>query len=416
MRPYCSLLAIFAIASIAASIVPVASIAQVASPAPSPSAPPSIPYRIPVDHSILPSSTLSPAKILYVFASGGDPATGQKLVARLARELQVNRSMLWEQLKYSNPKAALDLVVVMPEPYWGTSDYISACQSTYDLKPGQLGTTGLTAGAVIVYISSVASYTLSHFVVRTNHTEIDASLAYSMCSPTPLVSPTPTPPPDRVTVTAVHNVTRGSRRTTTTDYTVGKGSYDPPTPTPYYIPFQTQVFVADGKAPIVTPFPLIGIILSGISAWTALTPSVTKSTQNLTTFATPAPGSIMPPFGYVASSTTANQKVTNASQLTPVAAGFLGSSLQYEGSVTGIATADAQAINASGTIVGQFLTKLRCPYAEEAPATPSPNATVPACVNMLLGRMVFERQMNPDPTPAPGKTPIPGSWLTAPQL
>ena len=244
-------------------------------------------------------------------------------------------------------------------------------------------------------------YTHSAVIVRDNHTMIDATLFYSACD-TPHSTPSPTPEtaslrePSALHVTVIRKSTappgssankgthHGTKWVTTKavvkDFTYVKPPskpQEPPTPSPYYIQWKTDVRHNDDYARIWTPLQGIAILMSGIAAWATLTPSVTKSTTNTTVFPTPIP---IPPGGVVTQSQTGNSKVTNSSQFSGFAAGFLSSSLTYEGQVTGVPTTDWQTYNAALGVVNQFLGKMFCPDQAPPPSCHMPAKLIPGSV------------------------------------
>ena len=356
-----------------------------------------IPYRVRGS-----ANGTSLAQVLYVMAVGGDAPTAQKLVAALSYELQLNRDYLrayYQEYNNKPPKAGLQLVTVIPEPLWAVSDYVKACLDAGTQQDQQ------TAGAVIVYVAAVSSYTIPHILYgRTNHTEVAASLAYSRCTAAPVPSSSPSPAPGATT--AVQTIEHKGRKTTITNV-----AFPPTPPQPkrqYYIGFQSTVENADGLARVFTALPVIGFLLSGISAWTQLTPSITKSTTNVVTFPTPSPRIRIPPNGYVGTSTTVNSKVTNPAQISGLATGFLGSSLTYDQTVESVPTSDLQGLYAARNLSGQFISVLKCPVgdatpvpAPSAPPTPIPPAPdtatptdpgTPACLDILRGNDITLEQ------------------------
>src|SRR5580704_17190721 len=273
--------------------LPTNSLAQV-SPSPSPSSPAFIPFHI------LAEPHETPGPVLYVMAVGGDSATAKKVVANLAYQLQENRFLYIQET--TNSAHALGLVTVVPEPQWGISDYVSACMSSADLAAAG---NQETAGAMIVNLTAVSTYTIPHILYgRTNHTDLQGTLAYSRCiKPTPSPTPSGSPVPLTSTPTSWRYFTRDSKGKVSTVTTATLSTPSPPKKMLYYIGFQTTVQESDGKAQVFTALPIVGFLLAGISAWTQLTPSVTRSTTNVVTYPSPSPGAPIPPGGYVGQST-----------------------------------------------------------------------------------------------------------------
>lgn len=406
---------LLAVAASAAIVSPRIVAADTPSPSPSPQG--FIPFRL---GSSDPSAP--PPRILYVIATGGDAATAQKIVGRLANQLQVNRAQYAKLAQSSGTYGKTQLVSVVPEPSWGIADYIAICRNSNPLdKNGP----SPTAGAVIAYVSSVSQYTLQHILYgRTNLTDIVASLAYSKCSQFGT-----TPPLPAVVPVAKHQVTRGTSSTpfkTLTDYNLTSAVPSQPNMQPY-IQFETTVLASRGKANVITVLPVVGALLSVASIWSVFTPSITKSTQNVVTFPTPSPGLPLPPGGFTGTSTTSNSKTTNPAQFSSIGTGILGNSLTYESGAYSVSTGDLQGIYASGDLVAQFLGKLRCPWGDATPSPapqsppdeqkPDDTANTPACLNILRGDDVrieqtgdWDKQSGgvavPPPLPSPSSTPI----------
>jgi hypothetical protein len=292
------------------------------------------------------------------------------------------------------------LVTVVPEPQCGISDYVSACMSSADLAAAG---NQETAGAMIVNLTAVSTYTIPHILYgRTNHTDLQGTLAYSRCiTPTPSPTPSGSPVPLTSTPTSWRYFTRDSKGKVSTVTTATLSTPSPPKKMLYYIGFQTTVQESDGKAQVFTALPIVGFLLAGISAWTQLTPSVTRSTTNVVTYPSPSPGAPIPPGGYVGQSTTLNSKVTNPAQINGLATSFLGSSLTYDQAVESVPTADLQGLNAARNLVGRFVSVLKCPVGDATPepgptysptpTPPSPDSApatdymTPACLDILRG-------------------------------
>ena len=271
---------------------------------------------------------------------------------------------------------------------------------------------------MIVYISSVSQYTLQHIILgRTNLTDLVASMAYAPCV---VVSPTPTPPlPGLKSVpTSKHELTKRDSNIvlkTVTDYSLTSPSAAPSMQP--YIEYETAVQASRGKANIVTILPIIGVLLSAVSAWSVFTPSITKTTTNVVTFPTTTP---LPPGGVVGSSTTVNSKVSNAAQFGAIGTGVLGSGLTYDTSAYSIQTSDLQGVFAADDLVAGFLGTLKCPWGDATPSPPpqpplkfqlEKDARTPACLNVLRGGEVYLDQTKDWNLP-PSSNPHPPPQLT----
>lgn len=393
MRLFRSPLAIFTVLAIAAPGVGFAQTSPSATPSPTPTIP--FNYREPG------ASTAAGTRLIYVFAIGLDPSTRQKVVATLARELQYNQ--------YQIGKADSTLIAspakIVPEPDWGVPDYLNSCQ-----PPDSKNPQNLTAGAVIAGLDSSAAFSETAYVYRTNVSEIRGTLLYSLCkygqlpatgamaTPLPTRKPAAPPkprtiavaarkpkaaagvaaPPQGFKVTKETQVSRAGALTTIVHFKPTPSPTPPATPAPYSIVYSSDVHLGRGSYWFPTLLPILGLLGAAVAAWTAFTPSVTKSTVNTFVFPTPQP---IPPAGSVSQSVTTNSKTTNASQLTGVATSFLGSTLTYDTAQTGITTTDRTTLDALNVIVGQFMDDLGCPLKDPAP-NPSPTPLTIASLHL----------------------------------
>lgn len=362
--------------AIAVAVTTIGAATPAASPSSSPAPTPTLPflYRMPYT---APGKPETWPKLVFIIALGADPGVRQKVVATLTAEMQKNQAAV---TKGQPP------VQFVPEPDWGIPDYISACQPADDKNPSDL-----TAGALIAGVDSVSNFTETAYVYRTNVTELKGTLFYSICPygqpatnivPTPPSTPTPKPSPYKLTKLA---------RIDHTGSTTIVAHFEPapkPVPSPPVIVWQTNIIQGNGGYGFPTLLPILGLLGAAVSAWTAFTPSVVKSTVNTYVYPTPPAGP--PAGGSVTQSQTTNQKTTNASQLSGVATGFLGSSLTYDASQTGINTADRQTRDAVSHLVGQFVDALGCPLNEtpSRPRDPRPllSAKGNQCWAVLNGR------------------------------
>lgn len=358
--------------------------AQVASPSPSPT-----PSSLPI-----PFRLGGAGRVLFILATGGDSPTQQKMVSLLTRAMELS------ERAYTAEKTdlAASLVTVVPEPAWQPADYATACVASFQ---GSNAANSAVAGALIIGIDQVSTYTKSAIIFRDNHTLLDATLFYSRCVKQ-AGGDTPKPAQPMMRYANAQHVTEfeppKSPKKTVTDYVYATPTPDPntpPTTSPYYIEWKTTDKSNDGYARIWTPLQGISILMSGLAAWATLTPSVTKGTTNTTVYSTPIPGNPIPPEGVVTQSMTSNSKQTNASQFGTFAGGFFTSSLSYENAVTAPSTADWQTYNAAYYVTRAFANQMSCPKSTSTPATqpagtspsPSPSPT-PPCLKILLGNDV----------------------------
>jgi hypothetical protein len=345
--------------AIAVGLTTIGAATPAASPSSSPSSSPALPFLYRMPYNSLGKPDTWP-KLVFVLAIGADPGVRQKVVATLTREMQRNEKKIVDA-KGQTP------VKFVPEPDWGIPDYIGACQPADEKNPSDL-----TAGALIAGLDSVSNFTETAYVYRTNVTELKGTLFYSICpygqpattlAPTPTQPSTPAPMPSPYKLTKLAKIERAGGTTTITHLE----PTPKPAPSPPVIVWQTNIIQGNGAYGFATLLPILGLLAAAVSAWTAFTPSVVKSTVN--TYAYPTPSAGLPPGGSVTQSQTTNSKTSNASQLSGVATGFLGSSLTYDASQTGINTADRQTRDAVSHLVGQFIDALRCPL-NDTPTKP----------------------------------------------
>lgn len=313
-----------------------------------------------------PQTTPAPA-VLYVFATGGDATTRQKFIAYLTEKLQTAQTLF----KISQPwnTYAQQQVRLVPEPDWAVSDYTTACQSSRDIvqaKPKPPVANDLVAGALIVGITAVSSWINSQYVWKTNFTKLMANLYYSACDTATKSIEGPEAKPT-LTTKRIKTSPAGARTV------VEKYSYSSPkvvNQPPYYIAWNTDLWEGTGHQGFFTPLPLLSLFMTGVSAWAAFTPSVTKSTTNTTTFPTPMPP--IPPSGYVSTSVTTNSKTSNANQFVTVSNAFLGAQANLDTSLPLTVTNDQTTNSAVDFIVNVFLfNEMRCPRALSTAGDPS---------------------------------------------
>jgi hypothetical protein len=265
-------------------------------------------------------------------------------------------------------------VNIVPEPDWSVSDYTGACQSSYDAiarhdrnaESGPTDGNNVVAGAVVVQVDSLLSWVDGHlWVYTTNRTNLWANLFYSACdTSTASKRHKETQPPD---VSAQHlAATTGFRNgkptmTLRTDYTISAPKRK--APPPYYIVWQTQLYEGEGHRGFLTPTSAISVLMTGVAAWAAFTPSVVKSTTNTTLYATPAPGATVPPHGYVSQSITGNSKTTNANQFAAISNAFLAGQSNITTSLPLASTNDKTTADAVSRVVDMFLLSgaMNCP-------------------------------------------------------
>ena len=152
-------------------------------PSPTPSSMP-IPFRFGAPN---PTNPEAAPGVLFVFATGGDGPTQQKLVSLLTQKMEESES------KYAVQGTA-SLVWLVPQPAWQVSDYVTACVGS---RQSARSNNDRVAGALIVGIDQISTYTHSAVIVRDNHTMIDATLFYSACD---TAHSTPPPTPDTKSV------------------------------------------------------------------------------------------------------------------------------------------------------------------------------------------------------------------------
>jgi hypothetical protein len=380
-------------------LVPAVSAAQVASPAPSASPTAFIPFQglttgafatstpwpnpsaPPTPLPLQPKVTPAPA-VLFVLATGGDAPTRQKFVATLAQKLQIKQrsyssAQLWNVL-------AQRQVRLVAEPDWGISDYTGACQSSHDISvaarsktqsnakipsntetQSSTETSDIVSGALIVGIDSVSGWVSSQYVWKTNFTKLIATLIYSACNTGGSPSSSSSSSSSGKGVATAEHLTTSHKSSSGMKKTVTDYSFAPPKDTsapPYSIAWNSGLWEGTGHQGFLTPLPLLSLFMTGVSAWAAFTPSVTKSTINTTVFPTPAPGVPVPPSGYVSSSVTNNSKTSNAAQLVAVTNGFLSNQANLDTSQPLSATSDQTTNSAVDWIVNVFLfDEMRCP-------------------------------------------------------
>ncbi len=349
------------------------------SPSPSSAANPPLPFRMITRGPFVPPPPPSPGApsffptpaVLYVLATGGDATTRQRFVANLTQKLQTFE----EEYRYVQRwnSFAQHPVSIVPEPDWSVSDYTSACQSSYDAiagpdkadKSDQAAKNNLVAGALIVQVDSLLSWVDGHlWVYTTNRTNIWANLYYSACDTSKAsIKPNPAPPDvSAQRLTATSGVMNGKpTMTLRTDYAIS--TTKPKAPPPYYIAWQTQLYQESGHQGFVTPTAALSVVMTGVAAWAAFTPTVVKSTTNTTLFATPTPGVPVPPFGYVSQSITANSKTTNANQFAAISNAFLSSQNNITTSLPLASTNDKTTADAVKHVVDDFLLNdaMNCP-------------------------------------------------------
>jgi hypothetical protein len=318
---------------------------------PSPS--PSIPFSFAVPSS---AAKGDKSKVLFILAVGADSATRQKAVALLGRELQTNQTALMDFQTGSQKMVDSTLSLVL-EPDWSVSDYITACSNVSD----SVSPVSSISGALIIGLDGVVSYTDERFIWRDNRTAILGTLLYSICEPPATPSPTPPPPPPkRRFITKSITTIEHSHGMMKIRYAVRATASPRPTSFPKIV-WQSNEYQGDGTVWYIEFLNVMGLTATGVAAWAAFTPSVTRSTVNTYAYPTPVPGATVPPGGVLSGSQTTNQKVTNAAQLSSIATGILGPGLTFQGNLTTIPTADKQSVDALSHMIGQFIDKLECP-------------------------------------------------------
>jgi hypothetical protein len=362
---------LMAIAIFDSSTCAIAQVSPAASPSPSPSAP-SPAFFLPFLNR----------KALYVMGVSGDPATRAKFVAELTAELQApsqSSSLSPEETRLNRRLPRFGDRLVVPEPDWAFSDYLTACQNF----PNN------TLGAMIVAVTSLSNGAKSYFIGRNNWTDISAVLFYANCDPGYSGKPSVVPQGVNSASSISHSYTvvaktKNARKSTTREMTDQRVKFwtrtpasPPPTPSPTSTPpptafvWYSNLHTERGKVPFLTPLPALGVLLTLVSAYTALAPSRTTSGVTTTVFETPKPKQTYPPEGTVSENQVTNSTTTNANQENAVASAFLGQGITYSGTVTSIPTGDEQATKAVRKLVPELLQDLGCSDPWSPVATPA---------------------------------------------
>ena len=405
------------------------------------------PFVTPTPRPLANVPTPQPA-IVYVLATGADLTTRQKFVARLTADLQTDQQHYGQAQRLNVFAQNPVRLVPEPDwtiSNYMSACQTSHDQHREDAKRiGHISlpsnpllasaavTDDIVAGAFIAGINSVADWAdARHWVWTTNHTQVLGNLFYSVCDTSPAVAsnlgnpPTkpetvvitkyiitttrivngkrtsltrivavyavPTPKPKLIAITkhvattsGTFNGKKASISRAVTAYVIATPTPSPkPTP-PYFIAWGSGFFPGDGHQTFVTPFAALSVVMTGIAAWAAFTPSITKSTMTTTTYATPTPGVPVPPYGFVSSSSTSNSKATNANQFVTLSNAYVSGQNNFNAVLPLSATNDQTTDDAVNDIVKNFqYAGMRCPKGENNLALRDPTTI---CFALLTRR------------------------------
>jgi hypothetical protein len=302
-------------------------------------------------------------KNVFVMAINGDAPTRAKFIGVLTKSLQ----------HYYDLGAAH----LQPQPDWDIPRFIDACQNHPEY----------TQGALIVVLGDISNYSRTVVIVRTTYSALQAQLLYATCGDPvltaqpslPAITNTPTPEAvtdtggsrtitrERATTQASTNTTEKHSEATTVAFTVAAT----PKPVRYAVAWGSAVVGSRGSSVFVNALEGVSLILAGVAVWAAVTPSRTTGATITTNYPTPAPGSIVPPSGSLATVVNTDQKVSNPNQLGSVSNAFLGSALTSTSNLQQGTTNDKQILDAVKNIVEEFARQLRCPARPTAPPSPA---------------------------------------------
>lgn len=204
--------------------------------------------------------------VIFVIGVGADPAMVSKLVSTLTVYLNDGRD---ETGYYFSGNA-----VLVPEPSWAPSDYVSQCQASPQVE-----------GAVVLDITAAGSGAADEFIRRRSWTAIEATALYAKCA-----------------------------RTTE------KAQGDPS------IVWVSDVAMKQAQRITLTPLTPLAMLLTLGAAYEEFAPA--KQTTVTTTHVFPAPKTT-PPGGYNSQVSTTHATTVNAAGLSSVAGGLLGSAITY---------------------------------------------------------------------------------------
>jgi len=293
---------------------------------------------------------------IYVLATGADAGLRTKALAAFMLKLQQTRD-------------AKDLGILLPEPDWSENDYVAACRK----DPDDIH------GAFVISILENGSYSVSHFVVRSQYTYLAAMLRYARCDKVARVTTTSSPsasPSAAVPVASTASPNRSGRPRVVVNLFV------PPTEAPKaddvkgkaVYGWQSPVVVGAGIFHVNQSFQALSYLISFAALYAAISPSKSTSTVSTRNFPTPSPFNQ----GYQSSTATTVSSATNSSQFATTSLTLLGSSLNYNNAVAQLPTGDLNGwnavVDATGQIVDQFMDCAhgQVPLCKPKP-TPSPS-------------------------------------------
>jgi hypothetical protein len=197
---------------------------------------------------------------------------------------------------------------LIPEPAMSTADFINQCGQSPQVK-----------GAIVVAITAAGSGASDQFFSRKNWNAIEATALYADCERS------------RPSASGVPAYVWASRLAYKSNHYI--------TPTP------------------LTP---LAILLTLGAAYEEFAPSRTTSTVTTRVYPTPLP---LPTYGRISQVQTTNAQTLNASSLSSVAIGFLGSSITYTNAVaplTGPPTVDQQTWDTLQDVAANLVKDMNC--------------------------------------------------------
>ena len=197
---------------------------------------------------------------------------------------------------------------LIPEPAMSTADFITQCGQSPQVK-----------GAIVVAITAAGSGASDQFFSRKNWSAIEATALYADC----------------------------------------ERSGPSASGVPAYVWASSLAYKSNHY---ITPTPLtpLAILLTLGAAYEEFAPSRTTSTVTTRVYPTPLP---LPTYGRISQVQTTNSQTLNASSLSSVAIGFLGSSIAYTNAVaplTGPPTIDQQTWDTLQDVAAKLVEDMNC--------------------------------------------------------
>ena len=197
---------------------------------------------------------------------------------------------------------------LIPEPAMSTADFITQCGQSPQVK-----------GAIVVAITAAGSGASDQFFSRKNWSAIEATALYADC----------------------------------------ERSGPSASGVPAYVWASSLAYKSNHY---ITPTPLtpLAILLTLGAAYEEFAPSRTTSTVTTRVYPTPLP---LPTYGRISQVQTTNSQTLNASSLSSVAIGFLGSSITYTNAVaplTGPPTIDQQTWDTLQDVAAKLVEDMNC--------------------------------------------------------